>query len=96
MFNYFSNNIIVSIQCIESPFENKRDNRCDNCSTTTTTTTNDDALCIVCQSNAKNVVIFPCKHLCLCLDCSLTIMNTQRKNCPICRRHIDNTIEVYL
>lgn len=53
-----------------------------------------DTLCIVCQDNTRNVVFIPCKHLCLCHDCSPRLMQGSRK-CPLCRRRIHSSMKVY-
>eukprot|EP01060_Flectonema_neradi_P006028 TRINITY_DN1402_c0_g1_i1.p1 TRINITY_DN1402_c0_g1~~TRINITY_DN1402_c0_g1_i1.p1 ORF type:complete len:404 (+),score=65.78 TRINITY_DN1402_c0_g1_i1:180-1391(+) len=39
--------------------------------------------CVVCLENNKAVVLWPCRHLCVCVDCAPRI-----KKCPICRGHI--------
>jgi hypothetical protein len=30
----------------------------------------EEAACIICKDNDRNVVFQPCAHLCVCLDCS--------------------------
>ena len=39
--------------------------------------------CVVCLENNKAVVLWPCRHLCVCVECAPRI-----KKCPICRGHI--------
>ena len=38
------------------------------------------SLCSVCQDNHKEVVLDPCKHLCLCLKCAAIALRLDRKS----------------
>ncbi|CAN0025354.1 unnamed protein product, partial [Heterosigma akashiwo] len=49
--------------------------------------------CVVCQHNVKTVLILPCRHLCLCQDCS---GKGPLKKCPVCRVHIESRIEAFI
>ena len=60
--------------------------------TITTTTTNDTNLCIICICYEKNVVILPCKHLCICETCS---KSKTLKDCPLCRSPINKKMIIY-
>eukprot|EP00112_Aurelia_sp_Birch-Aquarium-sp1_P018218 Seg432.1 transcript_id=Seg432.1/GoldUCD/mRNA.D3Y31 product="E3 ubiquitin-protein ligase RNF26" protein_id=Seg432.1/GoldUCD/D3Y31 len=55
-------------------------------------------LCIVCQDNDRTTVLLPCKHLCLCHDCAVTLKRSAHRlrKCPLCRHQIENTLKVYL
>ena len=57
----------------------------------------DRQLCVVCQDNEKHILIFPCKHLCICIDCVEEIASSRvdRRKCPLCRRQISSYLEVY-
>ncbi|XP_075230119.1 uncharacterized protein LOC142329413 [Lycorma delicatula] len=57
-----------------------------------------ERLCVVCQDRESNVVIIPCKHMCLCEECSLNeaFRHYRYTTCPICRHHIDGLLKVYL
>ena len=52
----------------------------------------DPHLCVVCMENRKTILIMPCRHLCLCKDCSSLSNMT---NCPLCRKLIENRIGVF-
>ena len=55
--------------------------------------------CVVCQDNPKNVLVMPCKHMCLCIDCARSIVNNrnqQRRVCPLCRSKITKVMDVFI
>ena len=61
-----------------------------------TSTLDDDdesKLCVICMEGKKDVLVMPCRHLCLCKACS---SNTALTECPICRTAIVSTIAVFL
>lgn len=41
--------------------------------------------CVICLSDAKTVIVFPCRHLCMCNSCA-EILPAQGNKCPICRQ----------
>ncbi|CAH0387614.1 unnamed protein product [Bemisia tabaci] len=51
-------------------------------------------LCVVCQDKGKNVILMPCRHLCLCQSC-WDVIKHQGKKCPICRRFVRKVISVF-
>mmetsp|Transcript_27625 Transcript_27625/g.36248 ORF Transcript_27625/g.36248 Transcript_27625/m.36248 type:complete len:462 (+) Transcript_27625:156-1541(+) len=51
-----------------------------------------DLRCCVCLSRQKNVVLFPCKHLCVCVSCS---DNPSLHGCPLCKRTISKKVFVF-
>ena len=51
--------------------------------------------CKVCKTNEKKVIIYPCRHKCICQDC-FDIINSKEKKCPYCRAHIIDGINIDL
>ncbi|XP_046411534.1 uncharacterized protein LOC124175376 [Neodiprion fabricii] len=51
-------------------------------------------LCIVCFGKARSVCLLPCRHLCLCTNCTQLLSHPLR--CPLCRQLADDLIHVYL
>jgi hypothetical protein len=54
-------------------------------------------LCVICWNERKNIVLLPCRHLCVCLSCSQQLWNNNRnETCPICRKEVENRLEVFV
>ena len=50
-------------------------------------------ICVACMENEKNVLLLPCKHVCLCKGCTEQIMfGCEQPLCPVCRVPIVETI----
>ncbi|KAK1398978.1 RING-type E3 ubiquitin transferase [Heracleum sosnowskyi] len=47
-------------------------------------------LCAICVQQEYNSVLVPCGHMCCCLNCSSRLVV-----CPLCRRRIDQVVEVF-
>ncbi|KAM0734939.1 Mitochondrial E3 ubiquitin protein ligase 1 [Formica fusca] len=52
----------------------------------------EDQICVVCNTNAREIILLPCGHVCICEDCSASINN----NCPICRTEITQRAAAYI
>jgi hypothetical protein len=45
---------------------------------------NSENTCVICLTDIRNVLLLPCRHLCLCGSCAENL-KFQSANCPICR-----------
>ncbi|EDW90965.1 uncharacterized protein LOC6530326 [Drosophila yakuba] len=52
--------------------------------------------CVVCMTQSRNVVVMPCRHLCLCKECSQQLLLLLDDRCPVCRRNITSFLLVYV
>lgn len=55
----------------------------------------DKRLCVICQDQPKNIMLLPCKHLCMCMNCCLTLQYNDN-SCPICRNVILDSWQVFI
>lgn len=53
---------------------------------------NEERMCVVCLESQKSVLLLPCRHLCLCGECS---SRPEVTKCPICRQTIYEKLVVY-
>ncbi len=49
--------------------------------------------CVICHSRDRDVIFYPCMHVCCCNACS---NNLYTKVCPTCRTEIQDTKVIYL
>jgi len=49
-------------------------------------------LCIICEDKKKDVVLIPCRHLCVCLNC---FEIGKLVKCPICREVVKDSMKIY-
>lgn len=47
-------------------------------------------LCKLCFSEEKNILFFPCKHVAVCKQCSISL-----STCPCCQQTVQSTIRIY-
>ncbi|EDV31431.1 uncharacterized protein Dana_GF15350 [Drosophila ananassae] len=52
--------------------------------------------CVVCLERSRNIVIMPCRHLCLCKECSQQLQMHLQYRCPVCRDNIISFLPVYV
>ena len=43
-----------------------------------------ESTCVICLTDIRNVLLLPCRHLCLCGSCAENL-KFQSASCPICR-----------
>ena len=55
----------------------------------------DEYLCVVCEESKKQVILLPCKHMCLCKNCATGCLFKTLNECPMCRAKIEDSMEVF-
>lgn len=50
----------------------------------------DKHACIICCDKPRNILFHPCRHLCVCDNCSSNL-----DSCPVCRRFVIEDLRVY-
>jgi len=56
------------------------------------------SLCVICRDQVKSVLVLPCRHMCMCVDCARTVVSgshDERRICPLCRGNIRIVMNVY-
>ena len=48
-----------------------------------------------CFSHFFFLAVTPCFHMCLCKECSQTLMKTQPPECPLCRAHATGIVKIF-
>ena len=93
--NNSNNNINNNSDNNEAAIDNNLDGGNNNDDDNDNASDSDNADCVICLSEAKTVVMFPCRHLCTCLSCSETLPLHKNK-CPICRTDVNCLIQLPL
>ncbi|KAJ2850020.1 hypothetical protein IWW36_002205 [Coemansia brasiliensis] len=55
----------------------------------------EDNTCKICLDAITNCVFLNCGHMCACLECGNRIIDSSRRECPICREYIAKVIHVF-
>ena len=50
--------------------------------------------CCICKEAESTIMIYECGHICLCFNCSRSIIKHTHK-CPICRKIIKDMVRIY-
>lgn len=54
----------------------------------------EENLCVVCLTNEKEIVLFPCRHCALCVECA-QMLSDNGKKCPMCRQPVSLLIHLH-
>ncbi|XP_067948906.1 uncharacterized protein [Watersipora subatra] len=52
--------------------------------------------CVICHHLSRNILLMPCKHVCLCTDCVQEVLRRTPATCPLCRARIIQVVDVFL
>ena len=55
----------------------------------------DTKKCIICYSENREMILKPCKHICVCQNCCTRIIQDFNK-CPFCQKRIIQSERIYL
>ena len=56
---------------------------------------NESMQCVVCMDNARNIMLLPCNHVCLCKSCSDQLTASTHK-CPVCNVEYTQRLGAYI
>lgn len=52
--------------------------------------------CVVCQSAPRSIIVWPCRCLCLCDDCRVTLAMNNFDKCVCCRRDVGSFSRIFV
>lgn len=55
-----------------------------------------ETLCVVCQSMPRQVILWPCRCLCVCEECRRALVTQNFKGCVCCRRDVKSFSRIYV
>ncbi|MCO5601377.1 hypothetical protein L7F22_055515 [Adiantum nelumboides] len=50
--------------------------------------------CVVCLSETREILLLPCRHMCICNLCATILGATKAMQCPLCRQHVQAVLRV--
>ena len=53
-------------------------------------------LCVVCQTTSRTIIAWPCRCLCVCEDCRVSLAMNNFANCVTCRRSVSGFVRLYV
>ncbi|KAL1841838.1 hypothetical protein VTJ49DRAFT_6515 [Mycothermus thermophilus] len=56
----------------------------------------DGPQCVVCQSSPRTVIVWPCRCLCLCDECRVSLAMNNFDKCVCCRREVMSFSRIYV
>jgi hypothetical protein len=60
------------------------------------TSTSPGAVCVVCQSQARTIIAWPCRCLCVCEDCRVSLALNNFDKCVTCRREVIGFVRLWV
>jgi hypothetical protein len=55
--------------------------------------TDQQKICVVCTERLRNIAFSPCGHVACCIKCTKQLIS---KPCPLCRKTVENILQVFL
>lgn len=53
----------------------------------------EEGLCVICITNPKDTAVMPCRHMCMCKNCSEELLK-HKPVCPVCRAPISTLLHM--
>jgi hypothetical protein len=53
-------------------------------------------VCVVCQSQARTIIAWPCRCLCVCEDCRVSLALNNFDKCVTCRREVNGFVRLWV
>jgi hypothetical protein len=53
-------------------------------------------VCVVCQTTPRSIIAWPCRCLCVCEDCRVSLALNNFGNCVTCRRAVQGFVRLYV
>ena len=50
--------------------------------------------CDICKEFAKDTIVVPCYHMCLCRNCANIMRGQYNSKCPICRTPVESLLTI--
>ncbi|KAL5341180.1 hypothetical protein BJX70DRAFT_76776 [Aspergillus crustosus] len=52
--------------------------------------------CVVCQSNSRSIIVWPCRCLCICEDCRVSLAMNNFGSCVTCRQDVGGFVRLWV
>ncbi|KAL4921430.1 hypothetical protein BDW62DRAFT_128932 [Aspergillus aurantiobrunneus] len=53
-------------------------------------------LCVVCQTNPRSIIVWPCRCLCICEDCRVSLAMNNFGSCVTCRQEVGGFVRLWV
>ncbi|KAL6235821.1 hypothetical protein BDW75DRAFT_208397 [Aspergillus navahoensis] len=52
--------------------------------------------CVVCQTNSRSIIVWPCRCLCICEDCRVSLAMNNFGSCVTCRQEVGGFVRLWV
>ncbi|KAL4943759.1 hypothetical protein BDV06DRAFT_129408 [Aspergillus oleicola] len=52
--------------------------------------------CVVCQTNSRSIIVWPCRCLCICEDCRVSLAMNNFGSCVTCRQDVGGFVRLWV
>jgi hypothetical protein len=61
-----------------------------------TASTSSGPVCVVCQSHSRSIIAWPCRCLCVCEECRVSLALNNFDKCVTCRREVNGFVRLWV